>query len=226
MFASTANAQLFERGMDVNGNHTMVYDDEYDLTWLADANYANTSGHNTTSTQPHQAGGTMTWQESIDWVGGLVIGDDIYGQVSGWRLPSAYNADVNNPGPTYSSGPTNVNGSELAHMTELVNTNFTTELFKNIQPIMYWSNTSTSAESAWMTTFANSYFDGVSFVAGYGNHDVYDMGKNMGGTYAWAVMTGDVAEIYATPLPMASWFFAPALAWLFSVARPQRISEV
>jgi len=214
MLVSTAHAQLFSRGMDEGGNHTMVYDDIYNLTWLADANYANTSGHNTTSTKPWQAGGTMTWQQSMDWVSSLEFNDEIYGQVTGWRLPSAYNADVNNPGPTNNSG--SPDGSELAHMTELVNTNHLTNLFHNIQPIMYWSGTSTSVEQAWMTTFASS---------GFGSYDVYNMGVNMGGTYAWAVMTGDVAEIYATPLPAASWFFAPALAWLFSFVRPVRLRE-
>jgi len=221
MFASTANAQLFERGMDVDGNHTMVYDDEYDLTWLADANYANTSGYNTTGSFPGQEGGAMTWLESTTWANNLVINDEIYGDISGWRLPSAYNA-ISDPngdiGPINSSGPTNVYGSELAHMTVLANSVFnvsfadpsiTSGLFSNIQSTMYWSGTSTSSENAWMTTFQGEV----------GFNYVYEMRDNMTSTYAWAVMSGDIA---AVPLPAASWLFGPALAWLFSITKTRR----
>jgi len=66
------------------------YDDMADLTWLSDANYAQTSGYD--------ADGIMTWQQSMDWVASLTVGG-----ASGWRL--AITVDEGNDGSTY----TNIN---------------------------------------------------------------------------------------------------------------------
>jgi len=222
MFAFTVNAQLFERGLDEDGNHTMVYDDVTDLTWLADANYANTSNYEIPDSG--FKGGLFTWGEARQWADTLS-----YGGFSDWRLPSAYGGSLADPdttesGPTDSSGPTNVYGSELANMSVLVNSmvtgvgdpNITSGLFSNIKNTMYWSSTSTSSERAWMTTFAAG--GGVGALA-VGNNYVYEMRDDMFSTYAWAVRSGDVA---AVPLPAASWLFGPALAWLFSITGARR----
>lgn len=44
----------------------MAYDSEYDVTWLADANYAEISGYDTT--------GEFTWAEAVAWAEQLVFG--------------------------------------------------------------------------------------------------------------------------------------------------------
>jgi len=54
VLSTSANAALLER---LGG--LAYYDTEADLTWLADANYAQTSGYD--------ADGLMTWQQSMDW---------------------------------------------------------------------------------------------------------------------------------------------------------------
>ncbi len=56
----SANAALYDRG---NG---MIYDDVLDITWLQDANYAQTSGFD--------ADGRMDWVTASSWAMGLSFG--------------------------------------------------------------------------------------------------------------------------------------------------------
>ena len=65
--ASTAKAALVER---LGGQ--AVYDTDLNITWLADAN----------------ANHGMTWDQANAWAAGLNVGG-----VTGWRLPTALNAD-------------------------------------------------------------------------------------------------------------------------------------
>jgi hypothetical protein len=53
----------------------MVYDDVLNITWLQDANYAQTSGFD--------ADGRITWEEGVTWAANLV-----YGGYDDWRLAS------------------------------------------------------------------------------------------------------------------------------------------
>lgn len=69
---------LFDRGGG------MIYDDDLNITWIADANYAVTSGYD--------VDGRMTWTQGIAWADTL-----IYGGYSDWRLPTALNADGSGP---------------------------------------------------------------------------------------------------------------------------------
>jgi hypothetical protein len=59
--------------IDLGGG--MIYSTDLDLTWLQDANYAQTSGFS--------PDGLMTWDEANTWATNLV-----YGGVGGWRLPT------------------------------------------------------------------------------------------------------------------------------------------
>ena len=69
----SADATLLGRLADTDGNFQAYYDTDADLTWLADANYAQTSGYNTD--------GRMTWADANSWAAGLIIEG-----VDGWRL--------------------------------------------------------------------------------------------------------------------------------------------
>lgn len=64
-----AQATLVDRGGG------MLYDTVLDVTWLADANYARTSGYD--------ADGRMALAQARDWADNLV-----YGGFSDWRLPT------------------------------------------------------------------------------------------------------------------------------------------
>lgn len=74
--SGVASAAL--QGRDVDGvaanGFEAYFDTVLNITWLADANFAQTSGYD--------ADGAMTWDSAMSWVSGL----EIQG-TSGWRLP-------------------------------------------------------------------------------------------------------------------------------------------
>ena len=184
----SANAALFER---LGG--LAYYDDVADLTWLADANYAFTSG-----ITPEGTGGAWDQVSLSNWVTGLTIGG-----VSGWRLP---NSD--------SCTGTNCSNSEMGNMFFNVlggafpspisvthNDNY--DLFTSIQDDAYWSGTDYSGD----TNFA-FYFHMIN-----GEQDINGKGAS---NHAWVVHSGDVGVV---PIPSAVWLFASGLIGLVGLAR-------
>jgi hypothetical protein len=72
------------QGRDLDGNASTfeAYDDTaLNITWLADANHAKTSGYD--------ADGRMTWDEAKTWVDKLVVG-----AYSDWRLPTMVDTGI------------------------------------------------------------------------------------------------------------------------------------
>ncbi|MCB1749314.1 MAG: DUF1566 domain-containing protein [Gammaproteobacteria bacterium] len=187
---ATADAALVSRA-----GGTMVYDSDRDITWLADANYAMTSGHD--------ADGRMTWSAASAWAEGLVFGgyDD-------WRLPNAL------PEPAFPAyGET---ASEMGHLfyEELggvaqqslaLTHNANYDLFTNISDWIYWSATTYSPEVAQAWNFRFDYstpsFNGLQ---SFNYKEFFEMN-------AWAVRDGDVAVV---PLPGALGLCLPLLALL------------
>lgn len=195
--SSVANAALVSRldGM-------AFYDTEADLTWLADANYARTSGYHVF--------GTMTWQQARDWAAGLTVAG-----VDGWRLPETLQPDAS---CGYQSGSAsygyNCTGSEMGNLFYNVlggvagspistthNANY--DLFSNIQGSDYWSAT----DYAPVTSY------GWDFNIGIGLQEGIDKTYSV---YAWAVHSGDVS---AVPVPAAVWLFGSGLIGLIGFAR-------
>ncbi len=152
-----------------------IYDDDLQLTWLQDANYARTSGYD--------ADGKMTWSAANTWADSLV-----FATFDNWRLPTTFQPDSScssqyNPGggfPIQGYGY-NCTGSEMGHLyyTELGNsaggplTN--TGDFTNLQPKTYWLGTEFTSSLAW------------DFYFGIGRQ--YNDVKG-GSTYALAVRPG------------------------------------
>lgn len=179
VFLSTAQATLFDRGPfaydDGAGNIgfvNLIYDDDYDITWVGHGNFAQSSGFD--------ADGLMNWNTAGAWASGLTIGGFM-----DWRLPTALNPD--GTGPESGWG----NGSELSHLFygELggtVNNPITTSLdpdlglFPHLQILFaYWTGTANTVftEGAWFFIFNNGSLS-------WGNKN--DL------TWAMAVRTGDV----------------------------------
>ena len=197
--SSSSHAALYDRG---NG---LIYDDVLNITWMQDANYAQTSGYD--------ADGEMTWADANTWADQLS-----YGGFDDWRLASAGNA------PAFGY---NVTTGELNHMfynnlgnTEnnsiLGNVSFTdatpgggTESFLNVQSDVYdfyWYG----EELAPYTDLAWAFGTNIGL---QGQASKLDIG------YSWAVRAGDVSTV---PVPAAAWLFGSALAGLLVARRKNK----
>ena len=181
LIAVSADATLIDRGGG------LIYDNDLNITWLQDSNYAMTSGYD--------ADGKMTWADAVTWAGTLV-----YGGYSDWRLPTTVpqNDSSGYDGAT-GKGYNITNGSEMGHMyyTELGNmgyvaTNGTapqpgwglvnTGPFTNLQFDDYWSGTVYAPNTAGAWDFRFSF-------------GLQDVDYNTKYFYAWAVRDGDVATV-------------------------------
>ena len=129
-----SRAELIDRGT-YNGVK-LIYDSVQRITWLGDANWAQTSGFD--------PNGEMTWGEARAWASGLTIGG-----FSDWRLPitsdeTCRGADCTN--------------SEMGHLFAVEGVSSTSPgLFRNVQERQYWSSRSYSSEPdlAWYVHFGN-----------------------------------------------------------------------
>ncbi|MEI7868075.1 MAG: DUF1566 domain-containing protein [Candidatus Methylumidiphilus sp.] len=186
-FASTAEAALMSR---LGGQ--VVYDTDYNITWLANANYAQTSGYDTD--------GLMNWTDANAWAASLNIGG-----YTGWRLPIA------DPACVFSYGCIN---SELGHLYytegglsphQTIASSVLSNMFTNMKNSVYWSST--------------GYAPGPGNALDFDTNNGYQDYHNKDHSYsAWAVRSGDVAA--SVPEPGMIWLFgAGALAWSGSRTR-------
>lgn len=233
------------QGRDLDGNLSTFeayYDTVLDITWLADANYAQTSGYD--------ADGLMGYYAANNWAAQL----NPYGSgITGWRLPSAggqvfygtneasngtsligYNYSA--PGTLY-SGQTN---SKMAYM--FYNTlgdkgycNPTTSTastcsgpqsgwglsntgpFSNLQASSYWSQDKFATYIGDTCYYYNNVFQGC-----FPNYD-YNDGVRMNFGYGRQTKLIDTAELYAWAVHGGDVGFVattstvpvPTAAWLF-----------
>jgi hypothetical protein len=189
---STAQATLIDRG---NG---MIYDSDQNITWLQDANYAQTSNYDTD--------GRMTWGNANTWVGTLSVGgyndwrlatinpDDIDGcNDSNNGTDCGYNVDTSTSELAYlwydilgNTPYYDINGSGSQTGWGLSSTSADGVDFLNVQSSNYWSGTeyATSTSGAWGFYTYNG-------VQRYYNKD-FEFN-------AWAVRSGDVAASVPEP---------------------------
>jgi len=203
------------------------YDTDRNITWLADANYANTSGHD--------ADGRMNWANANAWAVSL----DLYGPsgADGWRLPAVTDTGTSGCDWSYSGGTDcgyNVDTAtgEMAHMfyDELGNKAYCPPgdatcsggpqsgwgltnpgPFSNVQSYVYWSGTQYAPDSS-VAWYFNFNFGGQS------------LATTPSEFYAWAVHSGDVGAATPVPVPAAAWLLGSGLLGLFGVARPRRLA--
>ena len=207
LLSSLSYSALYDRG---NG---LIYDDVLDITWLQDANYAQTSGYD--------SDGKMNWNDANNWASNFTY----EGHVD-WRLPETI--DIGNDGPTYYNSHEGVdwgvnltNHSEMSHLfyeslgnlsvhsTEgcttadpskcLNNSSF----FVNIMYSDYWSSTSFILDN-------NNAWD---FSFGVGNQDFNSKDSI---AYAWPVHDGDIG-LAPVPLPAGIYLFLMGLVGLVGV---------
>lgn len=184
LVSGAAQAALVDRGGG------MIYDTTLNITWLADWNYAQTSGFD--------ADGLMNWPTANNWANNLV-----FGGFSDWRLPTSLNADGSGP-----CGPgANCSGSEMGHLfyndlggkpaqsvlnqagdtaQEIANV----ALFSFVDPERYWSSTELASSPG------NFWYFGM----GGGSQSNEDMSNPL---TAVAVRPGDVAASVPEPQTLA-----------------------
>jgi len=194
--AASAQAALVNRGGG------MIYDTTLNLTWLADMNYAETSGYD--------ADGLMDWAAAGDWANNLV-----YGGFDDWRLPTLNSGDTScshnfNPGGGFAQQyyGYNCTGGELSHLfvADLGNSAVTSVLdptgdtaeqianlamFSNVQSYAYWSGLEYAPNTNDVWHFGTFY--------GIQNYGYYK-GDAL---YAVAVRPGDVAASVPEPQTLA-----------------------
>lgn len=183
----------------------MIYDSDHNLTWLKDANYAQTSGFD--------ADGLMDWQTANDWANNLTIGG-----YTDWRLWQ-FSAGLSNDA-IYCYG-IGCNSGELADLyfglgggsSDPLAINHTSnyELFYNVKSNVYWS--SVKSPGYWNDL-------GTSFIYSDNHAWMYAtvyLGSQMSNpisteAYAWAVRDGDVAA--TVPEPNTLWLLLYGLGLL------------
>lgn len=229
------------QGRDLDGNLTTAeayYDTVLGITWLADGNYAQTSGDD--------SDGRMAWAIANAWVENLD-----FGGINGWRLPAVssnygtvadnstlgydgskdYGYNVSAPNSLYAGSF----ASEMAHMyyntlgaespcdpttstvTICGNPQASSGLsnagpFSNIQSFDYWSSKDfTPYDSyAWIFTFYDGFQGGGDKASYY---------------YAWAVHDSDIGTALLTsavPLPASVWLFGSGLLGLVGMSRMRK----
>jgi hypothetical protein len=206
-FTSTASASLINRGGG------MIYDTDRDITWLQDANYAQTSNYD--------ADGLMNWDDANTWASNLV-----YGGYNDWRLPVVTFAGTCQPLFSGSGCQYNVDTStsELAHLwtDELGNL---AEFDATATPRPVWGLQNIGPFINLFAPTDNVYWSGTQYsfdINQAWGFNVYDGFQGVGPKFlefrAWAVRNGDVAA--AVPEPGSALLLGAGLmGWLGARAR-------
>jgi len=185
----------------------MIYDTVQNITWLADMNYAFTSGYAATNvggsgSNQILANGRMGWDAAGAWANNLV-----YGGFSDWRLPTLNPLDASCTGGFGVGFGFNCTGGELSRLfvTDLGNQGRSSvlnqvgdtaeqianlALFSNVQSFDYWSGTEYAPDPALVWDFNTN-----------GGNQSLDVKFNA--LYAVAVRPGDVAASVPEPQTLA-----------------------
>lgn len=196
-----------------------VYDTDFNITWLADANLA---ASNTFGVSGIAAGGIMSWGTAQSWIGAMSTAN--YLGYSDWRLPTTLQPDATCANQTGDitgviSYGLSCSGSEMGHLfygelggtagTDILTIhNSFLSLFSNIQTDVYWSGTEYAPDPtgrAWIFGFR------------YGGQQAeYKYSSN---SYALVVRPGDIA---AVPVPAAVWLLGSGLLGLLGIAKRRK----
>lgn len=189
ILSSSANAALLS-----SAGGQAYYDDVLDITWVADANLAKTSGYD--------ADGLQNFADAQTWIGSLNTAS--YLGVSNWRLPASLYVDSSCSSPTDGwpgSSGANCTGSEMGHLYYVDGKTASQPApFSNVQSSnYYWSGTDYGSSGA------------LSYVFLFNNSGAQSGDGKATGHFAWAVRDGAIS---AVPAPAAVWLLGTGLAGL------------
>lgn len=202
------------KARDINGDGVTdaYYSTEQNLTWLADANYAASSGF--APGNPMDAyrlePGLLDQPNAVEWAAGL----NIHG-VTGWRLPTAQNVAPSSCGPRDDGGAGGIGPGMYcdfipgAGVNELADLYFrtlgnsagsgwtNTGLFLNVDPV--------ASRGVWY--LMGNFYDGPAMAVDHsaaditfaGGHEMIAVESFPG--WAWAVHDGDIAATPPVPEP-------------------------
>ena len=197
-FLGSANAQLQARDINSDGTVDAYYDALQDITWLSDANYAFTSGYDTSGDSFGFNPGAMSWTQAANWADQL----DMYG-ITGWRLPQLLDA----PGVLPGYAPPEIGCDQVDGWACTVGANEMTVLFTqidagtspfiNVQQYEYWTGDRFGLDDRWA-----AYVTATTRTSGITD----ELGVP---AFAWAVRDGDVT--IASPVPEPSTYALMAL---------------
>lgn len=187
---SLCHAALIDRGGG------LIYDTDWNITWLADATYGAGSAYDAAD---GISDGQMTWQNAMEWAASLSYYDSVR-QVtySDWMLPASdtcrgYTCRNSAMAHLYYHELGGVSGFPLRSIG----------VFDNLPGGAYWSSTISSVGYAYDFHFDEG-FQHVNHIGG--------------SLYAWAMRYGDVS-ISSVPAPGAALLLSSGLIALFGLAR-------
>lgn len=180
-FSQTANATLWDRGGG------LIYDDVLNITWLQDANYAQTSGYDD-ALYGYDTGGKMRWDDAVAWADQLV-----YGGYDDWRLP------ITVP-EVYGY---NVTSSEMGHLFHVTLGNKGFFAVDGTGPQPGWGLQNPGPFNNWQYDFywSGTEYSGGTFYAWLFRFDVglqslyYKDLDQYSNSYALAVRPGDIGAV-------------------------------
>ena len=219
ILSATSHAALFGRApITPSGEDFQAYyDDTFGITWLADANYAATSGYS--------ADGKMTWGESLNFIGTLNTGALL--GLTGWRLPNM--VDVGGDGCPEEVSP---HGVDCGYNTDPAYGEMTSMFYDTLGNVAFFYPDGNAPQPGWGLQNTGPFSGLVSSLYWYAQEDVTNtneawyFGMPSGAQrprekdslhYAWAVIDGDALS--PVPVPGALWLFFSALGLLGCLRR-------
>jgi len=174
----------------IDRDYGLIYDDVQNLTWLQDANYANSTGYDD-ALYGYNTNGGLTYEDALSWADTLEYSDPRTGIVyNDWRLPKTFLEE----GGWHA-------GSEMGSLYYIGLNNVANDLSPNMSPFInvqpYWYRSSTEFVDPtfdWAFRFKGGSDDWT--VSGY----QATADRRVPEAFAWAVRDGDIV-LNAVPEP-------------------------